>query len=110
MKLFNRFFILIASALMLSTYGCSCSGADNEAPATDIKKVSPEIRDAAIATADSVIALVDNETALNEKLLDVRASIYSLSTSRGEKAAKDFEFVFRHHITDKCDSLARILF
>lgn len=63
-----------------------------------------------MAAADSVIALRHNETALNEKLLDLRASIYSLSTTRGDKAGKDFELVFRLYITEHCDSLARILF
>ncbi|MDE6484711.1 MAG: hypothetical protein K2L14_04910 [Duncaniella sp.] len=110
MKIFNYLFIILSALTLFAASGCSCSSHDSDVPAADITEVSPEIKAAAIAAADSVIALGNDETALNEKLLDVRASIYSLSVSRGEKAGKDFEFVFRHHITENCDSLARILF
>ncbi|MBD5251179.1 MAG: hypothetical protein HDS56_08430 [Barnesiella sp.] len=110
MKHLSHIFIIAGGALSLVSAGCSCSSHNSDAPATDIEDVNPEIRYAAIAAADSVIALSSDVTALNEKLLDVRASIYTISTTRGQKEANDFEFVFKEHISDECDSLANILF
>ena len=106
MKRFHYFIILCVAILAT---GCSCSSESSSGP-TDISKISPEISAAAIAAADSVIELRNNETLLNEKLLDVRATIHPMSTNQGNRAAEDFEYVFRTHIEADCDSLAAILF
>lgn len=89
--------------------GCSCSS-ESRSGSTDISKIPAEISSAAIAAADSVIALKDNETQLNERLLDVRAAIHAMSINQGTRVAEDFEYVFRNHIETECDSLAAVLF
>ncbi|MDE6394464.1 MAG: hypothetical protein K2K77_03890 [Duncaniella sp.] len=60
--------------------------------------------------AGIIISLRDNESSLQDALLDIRARITNIHDRVGAQAAADYERGFVDYITEKDDSLARVLF
>lgn len=60
--------------------------------------------------AERIIKLRDDEPALQDGLLDVRARITNINDRLGPQAATDYERGFVDYITEHDDSLARVLF
>lgn len=94
-------------ALPLALLAVACGGGSGE--------VSRHVRDRKAYSlgqehAGAVISLRDDESALQDALLDVRARITNIHDRIGAQAAADYERGFVDYITEKDDSLARVLF
>ncbi|MCM1520035.1 MAG: hypothetical protein NC098_04550 [Lachnoclostridium sp.] len=90
----------------LTIQSCSCS----DHAGTKSHKPSPEAIEAGHQAADELLAVVTDENAVTELLLDIRSRIYDISCQYGEEAAGDFEQAFEERIRTGNDSIARILF
>ncbi len=106
MKKFLRV-LLPAAAIAVTAAACSGSPA---APEQRLRRVAPEVAEAARTEADTVVMLAGNEQALSDRLLNLRATIYNISLKHGDRVAEDFEAVFTDHVRNLNDSLARVLF
>lgn len=78
-------------------------------------EVSRHVRDHKAYTlgqehAEVIISMRDDESSLQDALLDVRARITNIHDRIGAQAAADYERGFVDYITEKDDSLARVLF
>lgn len=99
--------ILITAILLSLT--CACTGEHHG------QKVTAKVRDKKAYAlgeqhARETIAISDDEAALQDRLLDVRARISNISSKLGPQSAHDYEAGFTDRIKADCDSLARILF
>ena len=96
--------LLTASTLILG--GCGNS---------DSKTVSEKIKDKKAYNLGKkhgldVIAIADDEGALQDALLEVRARITNISDRIGPQSAHDYETGFTDCIRENSDSLSGILF
>lgn len=99
----KKFEIAALGLLLMILAGCSGSG------------VSPHVRDKKAYALGrehgaAVIAISDNESVLQDRLLDVQARITNINSRLGAQAAADYERGFVDYIVETDDSLARILF
>ena len=60
--------------------------------------------------AERIVKLRNDEPALQDGLLDVRARITNINDRLGPQAATDYERGFVDYITEHDDSLAQVLF
>lgn len=60
--------------------------------------------------AAAVVALRNDESSLQDALLDIRARITNIHDRISAQSAADYERGFVDYITEKDDSLARVLF
>lgn len=60
--------------------------------------------------AERILKLSDDESALQDGLLDVRARVTNINDRIGPQAAADYERGFVDYITEHDDSLASVLF
>lgn len=93
-------------AVPLAMILVSCGGSDS---------VSRHVRDRKAYTlgqehAEIIVSLRDNESSLQDALLDVRARITNIHDRISAQAAADYERGFVEYITEHDDSLARVLF
>ncbi len=61
-------------------------------------------------SAAELISVSDNEPAVQEKLLEIRARATNIGEKLGAQSAADYERGFTRYIEANHDSLARILF
>ncbi|MCM1522367.1 MAG: hypothetical protein NC039_06925 [Muribaculaceae bacterium] len=97
--------ILTAIAVTLAL--ASCSGNGNSVFKTSRDKEAYALGQ---AHAKEVIAIADDEAALQDKLLEIRARISNIDSKLGAQSATDYEAGFTDGIKAGSDSLARILF
>lgn len=94
-------------ALPLALLAVSCGGGKSE--------VSRHVRDRKAYSlgqehAAMVVSLRADESSLQDALLDIRARMTNIHDRIGAQAAADYERGFVDYITEKDDSLARVLF
>lgn len=100
----------LTGAICLS---CSCTGSnDNGTPS---ETVSEKVKDKKAYRlgeehAERLLQYANNEDALQDGLLDIRARISNIRAKLGAQAAADYERGFTDYIRTNNDSLARILF
>lgn len=97
---------LIATLLLIPT-ACNSS--------TDSEKVSGRVRDHEAYNlgekhAAEIISLGDNESAVQEKLLEVHARKSNFKAKINAQSAVDYERGFVSYIKENSDSLSAILF
>lgn len=95
--------------LSLSLIVCSCGDS------TTSQKVSSRVKDhEAFALGENhaarLIQIADDESAVQEYLLDVKARATNISEKIGAQSAADYERGFKKYIETNCDSIAKILF
>lgn len=105
MKRNHLFPTLLTIGLLLS----ACGGNDHS------RHVSEKVRDhdayeLGQEHARVTIAVRFDESALQDRLLDVKARISNIDSKMGPQSAHDYETGFRDYINENCDSLARIIF
>ncbi|MDE6370506.1 MAG: hypothetical protein K2K92_03340 [Duncaniella sp.] len=93
--------------IIISAEGCSCSH--------DRNYVSTHVRDKKAYSlgeehAQRIIGIRDNESAVQDALLDVRARMTNIDAHLGAQAAADYERGFTDYIKQHDDSLAHVLF
>lgn len=104
MKLRNTLLSIIFATFASVVVGCGAKG-----------NVSPDVKDRKAYSlgrehARRVIAVSDDEAALQDPLLDVRARITNINDRLGPQASADYERGFVDCITEEEDSLAKVLF
>lgn len=110
MKSYKQFLpVIIAAAI---TAGCSC-GSQKEQPQAAV--ATGKVKDwkaynLGSEHANRLLEQADNEAAVQDALLDVRARITNIETNIGHQAATDYERGFVEEIRAKNDSLAKIIF
>lgn len=90
---------------------CNCSGSSSFRSET----VSGKVKDKKAYRlgqehAERLLQYADNEDALQDGLLDIRARISNIDSKLGAQSATDYERGFTDYISANNDSLARILF
>lgn len=60
--------------------------------------------------ARQLILIADDEAAVQDKLLDIRARISNIQSHLGSQSANDYEAGFTDYLHLNSDSLARIIF
>lgn len=108
MKKILRILLSVAIPAIMST-ACSCSDASS-APEQRLRRIAPEVAEAAQAEADTIAMLAGDEQALSDRLLSLRATIYNIGLKHGDRVAEDFESVFTDRLRNLNDSLANVLF
>ncbi len=106
----NRILYLILGIFLLS-FLPSCGNDPGGSPV----KVSSRVRDHEAYSlgeqhAAVILKVSDNESAVQEKLLDVRARITNISVRLGAQSAADYERGFINYIKENNDSIAGVLF
>lgn len=101
------FSAVVLAALTAGVAVTSCGG--------DRNSVSSHVRDRKAYSlgqehAARIIGMRDDEPALQDALLDVRARMTNINARLGAQAAADYERGFVDYITEKDDSLAKVLF
>lgn len=109
----KRVLPILASALLLGSVAasCSCSSSDPTHPTqvTEGKVKDKHAYALGEEHAAEAIAISDNQAALEDKLLEVRARISNISSKLGPQSAHDYERGFADYIRTHSDSLARII-
>ena len=97
----------LSISVLTTAGGCSCSH--------DRNYVSTHVRDKKAYSlgeehAQRIIDVRDNEPAVQDALLDVRARMTNIDAHLGAQAAADYERGFTDYIKQHDDSLASMLF
>ncbi len=101
------------STVTLALVALMCSGLAG--CGGDGSRVSRHVRDRHAYSlgkehAERIVKLRNDEPALQDGLLDVRARITNINDRLGPQAATDYERGFVDYITEHDDSLAQVLF
>ncbi len=106
-------FLPLAIACLTGAICLSCSFSENSGSHTET--VSSKVKDKKAyhpgeEHAERLLQYANNEDALQDGLLDIRARISNIRSKLGAQAAADYERGFTDYIRTNNDSLARILF
>jgi hypothetical protein len=106
---------IILTALYTSAAFSSCSSDSVKNSTRQTEKVSGKVLDwkaynLGAEHAEKVIGIANDEAALQDALLDVRARITNIETKLGRQSATDYERGFTEYIRTEKDSLAKIIF
>ncbi len=106
-------FLPLAIACLTGEICLSCSFSENSGSHTET--VSSKVKDKKAyhlgeEHAERLLQYANNEDALQDGLLDIRARISNIRSKLGTQAAADYERGFTDYIRTNHDSLARILF
>lgn len=102
--------LFVTAVLLAITAGVTATSCGD-----DRNSVSSHVRDRKAYSlgqehASRIIGLRDDEPELQDALLDVRARITNINARIGAQASADYERGFVDYITEKDDSLAKVLF
>lgn len=89
----------------MALVGCSNDGSSASRQVRDRKAYSLGREHGA-----KVVELKEDEAALQDMLLDVRARMTNINDRLGTQASIDYERGFVDYVTENCDSLAKVLF
>lgn len=101
--------LYLIAALLGATFLVGC---DSRPYGTEVTKRVRDQRAYALGErhAEELIAISDNENAVQDQLLEIRARIYNFSTVVSPQSGADYERGFTDYVKAHSDSLARILF
>lgn len=111
MKKSLKFYLLAVTAIFsasTSITSCSCS-TDGSSTHVSSRVMDKDAYRLGEQHAREAIDLSGNETALQEKLLDIRARITNIRYNLGAQSAADYERGFTRYIKANSDTLTQLL-